>query len=185
MEHTHMHPTLSLAPPARRPLAALAAVLLALGLIVASALPALAHAGEAEHSHGMGFEDADFLDPVIWDGIATVDCTAAGEGTIVWTLTGSDGIEYAELHIDEPVRTVTARTGGPYVWISPLYPLDEISADVDRIVGELADSSRVTAVLCPEGGSGDTGTLLAGVGGGIAVGAVLGLLVGRRRSSGV
>ncbi len=180
-----MHPSLSLVPAARRPLTALAALALALGLVVASALPALAHAGDDSHSHGMGFEDADFLDPVIWDGMATVDCAAAGEGTIVWTLTGSDGVEYAELHIDQPVRTVTARTGGPYVWISPLYPLDEIEADVDRIVGELADSSRFTAVYCPDGGSGDTSTLLAGVGGGIAVGAVLGLLVGRRRSSGV
>jgi hypothetical protein len=185
METTRMHPSLSLVPAARRPLTALAALALALGLIVASALPALAHAGDDSHSHGMGFEDADFLDPVIWDGMATVDCAAAGEGTIVWTLTGSDGVEYAELHIDQPVRTVTARTGGPYVWISPLYPLDEIEADVDRIVGELADSSRFTAVYCPDGGSGDTSTLLAGVGGGIAVGAVLGLLVGRRRSSGV
>ncbi len=178
-----MHPSLSLAPAARRPLTALAALALALGLVVASALPALAHAGDGAHSPVMGFDDADFLDPVIWDGLATVDCTAAGEGTIVWTLTGSDGVEYAELHIDMPVRTVTARTGGPYLWVSPLYPLDEIEADVDRIVGELADSSRFTAVYCPEGGSGDSGTLLAGVGGGIAVGAVLGLLVGRRRSS--
>jgi hypothetical protein len=180
-----MHTSLSLAPVVRRPLTALAATALALGLVVASALPALAHAGEGGHTHGMGFEDADFLDPVIWDGMATVDCTAAGEGTIVWTLTGSEGVEYAELHIDEPVRTVTSRTGGPYLWVSPLYPLDEIEADVDRIVGELAASSRFTAVFCPEGGSADSGTLLAGVGGGIAVGAVLGLLVGRRRSAGV
>jgi len=185
-----MHPSLSRTSLSRtsaahRPLVTLAALALALGLVVASALPALAHAGDDSHSHGMGFEDADFLDPVIWDGVATVDCAAAGEGTIVWTLTGSDGVEYAELHIDEPVRTVTARTGGPYVWISPLYPLDEIEADVDRIVGELAASSRFTAVYCPEGGSSDSATLLAGVGGGIAVGAVLGLLIGRRRSSGV
>ncbi len=180
-----MHPPLSITPTVRHTLAGLSAMAVALGLIVASALPALAHAGDSSHSHGTGFEDADFLDPVIWDGTATVDCSVAGEGTILWTLTGSAGVEYAELHIDEPVRTVTARTGGPYLWVSPLYPFDEIEADVDRIVGELAGDVRVTAVACPDGGDGEDGdasTLLAGVGGGVAVGAVLGLLVGRRRN---
>jgi hypothetical protein len=153
-------------------------------LLAALATPALAH-GASDHSHSSDFEDADFLDPIIWDGTSSVDCRAAAEGTIVWTLTGSEGVEYAELHIDEPESSIVRRTGGPYVWISPLYPLDEIEADVDRIVGELASSSRFTAVYCPEGGSADSATLLAGVGGGIAVGAVLGLLVGRRRSAGV
>jgi hypothetical protein len=180
-------------------------------LLLAAAGPALAHAGEDSHSHGglTGFEDAVFLDPIIWDGESTVDCRIAGEGTIVWTLTGSEGVEYAELHIDEPERSIVRRTGGPYVWVSPLYPLDEIEADVDRIVGELADDAAFTAVTCPEGGveeaaaapsaapvatpaateaaagpsdDGSAGLLLP-VGGGVLAGAVLGLLVGSRRRS--
>ncbi len=161
---------------------------LALGaaLLTLLATPALAHAGDGDHSHGgmTGFEDADFLDPVIWDGTSSVDCRAAAEGTIVWTLTGSDGVEYAELHIDEPEATVTRKTGGPYVWISPLYPLDEIEADADRIVGVLADGARLEAVTCPEGGTGgDSAGLLLPVGGGVIAGAALGLLVGSRRRS--
>jgi len=178
-----MPTTLRASAAPRQLMGVLAALALALGLVLAAALPALAHGGEAGHTHGMAFEGADFLDPIVWDGVAQVDCSAAGQGTIVWTLTGSDGVEYAELHIDEPVSSVTARSGGPYVWISPLYALDEIEADVDRIVGELSDDARFTATLCPEGGSSDNGTLLAGVGGGIAVGVVLGLLVGRRRTA--
>jgi hypothetical protein len=154
-------------------------------LLAALSTPALAH-GDADHSHGgmTGFEDADFLDPVLWDGTSSVDCRVAGEGTIVWTLTGSAGVEYAELHIDEPESSIVRRSGGPYVWISPLYPLDEIEADVDRIVGALADDARVDAVTCPEGGDGDSAAGIAlPVGGGVVTGAVLGLLVGSRRRS--
>jgi hypothetical protein len=153
-------------------------------LLALLATPAHAH-GDGDHTHGgiSGFEDADFLDPIIWDGSSSVDCRVAGEGTIVWLLTGSDGVEYAELHIDEPESTVTARTGGPYVWISPLYPLDAIEADVDRIVGVLADDARLDAVTCPEGGEGRAAGLAVPVGGGIVVGGVLGLLVGSRRRS--
>jgi hypothetical protein len=165
-----------------RPLRMIVALGAAL-LLAALATPALAH-GDSDHSHSGGFEDADFLDPVIWDGSSSVDCRAAGEGTIVWTLTGSDGVEYAELHIDEPEATVTGKTGGPYVWISPLYPLDEIEADVDRIVGVLDDGARVDAVTCPEGGdSNELAGLALPVGGGVIAGAVLGLLVGSRRRS--
>lgn len=181
---------------------------LAASVLLAAAGPVLAHAGEDAHTHGglSGFEDAVFLDPLIWDGASSVDCRIAGEGTIVWTLTGSAGVEYAELHIDEPERTVTAKTGGPYVWISPLYALDGIEADVDRIVGTLDDDARFTAVTCPEGGDmtavptpattptesaepaeppepatdGTTGLLLP-VGGGVLAGAALGLVVGSRR----
>jgi hypothetical protein len=154
-------------------------------LIGVLATPALAH-GDADHSHGgmTGFEDAEFLDPILWDGTSRVDCSAAAEGTIVWTLTGSAGVEYAELHIDEPESSIVRRTGGPYVWISPLYPLDEIEADVDRIVGVLADGARVDAVTCPEGGEGsDAAGLALPVGGGVVAGAALGLLVGSRRRS--
>ncbi len=161
-----------------------AAALLAALLTFAIALPASAHAGDDGHSHGHshGFEDADFLDPVIWDGTSTVDCRAAAEGTIVWTLTGSAGVDYAELHIDEPEKTVTAKTGGPYVWISPLYPLDEIEADADRIVGVLADGARLDAVTCPEGGVAESSAgLLLPVGGGVLAGGALGLLIGARR----
>lgn len=166
-------------PRARRAFVAVAATLFAIAL----ASPALAH-GDDGHGHSHGFDDADFLDPVIWDGTSTVDCRAAAEGTIVWTLTGSGGVEYAELHIDEPVATVTAKTGGPYVWISPLYPLDEIEADADRIVGTLSDDARLEAVTCPDGGdesSGSAGDLALPVGGGIAAGAIIGFIVGSRR----
>jgi hypothetical protein len=172
------HPVTDVLTPLRTTLALSAALLMAL-----AAAPALAH-GDGDHSHSHGFEDADFLDPVLWDGTSSVDCRAAAEGTIVWTLTGSTGVEYAELHIDEPEATVTAKTGGPYVWISPLYPLDEIEADVDRIVGVLADDARVDAVTCPEGGDGGSAAGIAlPVGGGVVAGAVLGLLVGSRRRS--
>ena len=165
---------------------AAAATGLATLLLLAAAGPALAHAGEETHSHGgmTGFGDAVFLDPMIWDGESSVDCRIAGEGTIVWTLTGSESVEYAELHIDEPVSSIVRRTGGPYVWVSPLYPLDEIEADVDRIVGALADDARFTAVTCPEGGvEDDAAGLLLPVGGGVLAGAALGLLVGSRRRS--
>ena len=165
-----------------------AAAALAALLSLALALPASAHAGDGDHGHSHGhshgFDDADFLDPVIWDGTSSVDCRAAGEGTIVWTLTGSAGVEYAELHIDEPEATVTAKTGGPYVWISPLYPLDEIEADADRIVGTLADGARLEAVTCPEGGAGGDGWLIGAAVVGVALaGGALGLLVGSRRRS--
>lgn len=199
-------PTAAL-PLARAAIGATAAAM----LLVAAAGPAFAHAGEDSHTHGglTGFEDAVFLDPIIWDGESTVDCRIAGEDTIVWTLTGSADVEYAELHIDAPERSIVRRTGGPYVWISPLYPLDEIEADVDRIVGVLADDAAFTAVTCPEGGveeaaaeptaapsttpsapeapagssEDDTAGLLLPVGGGVLAGAVLGLLVGSRRRS--
>lgn len=160
------------------------AVTVAALLTIAVATPALAH-GDDSHGHAHDSDDADFLDPVIWDGTSTVDCRAAAEGTIVWTLTGSADVEYAELHIDEPEATVAARTGGPYVWISPLYPLDEIEADVDRIVGALADGARVDAVTCPEGGDelGGAADLALPIGGGIIAGAILGFLAGSRRRS--
>jgi hypothetical protein len=175
-----MHSDLHVAIAPRRPVAILSALAVALGLVLAAATPALAHSGDVSHSHGG--DDADFADPVVWDGVAARDCAAAGQGTIVWTLSGSDAVTFAELHIDEPVRSVTSRNAAPFVWVSPLYPLDEIEADADRITGELAATARLTAVYCPEGGSSDAGTLAAGVGGGVAVGAALGLLVGRRRS---
>ncbi len=187
----HMHASSNITTDLRitRSTAA-AAVALALGLVLSTALPALADPGHSHdhghsHSHSHGAEDGDFADPVIWDGSAQVDCTVAGEDTIVWTLTGSAGVEYAELHIDEPVRSVTSRDAAPYIWISPLYPLDEIEADADRILGELSASATLDAVYCPAGGAGTDGstTLVAGVGGGIAAGAALGLLVGRRRGS--
>jgi hypothetical protein len=112
-----------------------------------------------------------------------VDCTAAGQGTIVWTLTGSTGVEYAELHIDAPVRSVTTRNAAPYVWISPLYALDTIEVDVDRIVGELAEDARLDAVYCPEGGEAIGQRANLAIGAGVVAGAALGLLVGRRRST--
>ena len=66
---------------APRPLmGTLAALTLALGLVLTPAFPALAHGGEAGHTHGMAFEGADFLDPIVWDGVAQVDCSAAGQG---------------------------------------------------------------------------------------------------------
>jgi hypothetical protein len=201
MTHSLTLPSVPAVPSPMFARAAAATALAAL-LLLSAAGPALAHAGEDTHSHGgmTGFEDAVFLDPIIWDGTSTIDCRIAGEGTIVWTLTGSEGVEYAELHIDEPESSIVRRTGGPYVWVSPLYPLDEIEADVDRIVGVLATDARFTAVTCPEGGvesgvatpaaapSGpsipvedDTAGLLLPVGGGVLAGAALGLLVGSRR----
>jgi hypothetical protein len=178
-------PSSSTAPSRLLARAAAVAALAALVLLAVSG-PVLAGPSDGSHSHGglTGFEDAVFLDPIIWDGESSVDCRIAGEGTIVWTLTGSESVEYAELHIDEPVSSIVRRTGGPYVWVSPLYPLDEIEADVDRIVGALADDARFTAVTCPEGGvEDDAAGLLLPVGGGVIAGAALVLLVGSRRRS--
>jgi hypothetical protein len=182
-DHVHASSNITTDLRITRSAAAAAAVALALGLVLSTALPALADPGH-DHGHSHGAEDGDFADPVIWDGSARLDCTVAGEDTIVWTLTGSAGVEYAELHIDEPVRSVTSRNAAPYVWVSPLYALDEIGADADRILGELSANATLNAVYCPAGGAGSAGpsTLITGVGGGVAVGAALGLLVGRRRS---
>jgi hypothetical protein len=149
-------------------------------LSLALALPALAHAGGEPHSHERDMSERILIE---WDGTATEDCRAAGEGTILWTLTGSDAVTYAELHIDEPVFSVTVRDGGPYLWVSPLYPLDEISADVDWVDGPLADGAALTATTCSEGGSGDAAGLLLPVGGGVLAGGALGLLLGSRRRS--
>jgi hypothetical protein len=177
-----MHQTSSTRPTS--PLTMLLAAAAAVSLVLASALPALAHAGADDHSDdGDRFAGVEFADPVIWDEQATVDCTAAGQGTIVWTLTGSTGVEYAELHIDEPVRSVTTRNAAPYVWISPLYALDAIGADVDRIVGELADDARLDAVYCPEGGEAIGQRTSLAIGAGVVAGAALGLLIGRRRTT--
>jgi hypothetical protein len=179
--------SLALARPSARQarlLAALAALGLAALLSLALALPALAHTGGEPHSHERSMDERVRID---WDGTATEDCRATGEGTILWTLTGSDAVLYAELHIDEPVESVTVREGGPYLWISPLYPLDEIEADVDWVDGPLADGARLTATTCAIGGaaasSSDTAGLLVPVGGGVLAGGALGLLVGSRRRS--
>jgi hypothetical protein len=158
----------------------LAAVGLAALLSLALALPALAHAGGEPHSHERDMSERVMIE---WDGTATEDCRAAGEGTILWTLTGSDAVLYAELHIDEPVESVTVRDGGPYLWVSPLYPLDEIEADVDWVDGPLAAGAALTATYCPDGGSGAAAGMLLPVGGGVLAGGVLGLLVGARRRS--
>jgi hypothetical protein len=169
--------------------------LIALVITIAAALLlptgiAHAHADGGSHGHSHGTDDG--RDPatrvkIEWDGTGTEDCRATGEGTILWTLTGSDAVIYAELHIDEPVFTVTVRDGGPYLWISPLYPLEEIAADVDWVDGPLEDGARLTATTCPEGGSAAAARsatdLLLPVGGGVLVGGVLGLLVGSRRRS--
>jgi len=164
-------------PRSARMLAALGlAALLSLSL----ALPALAHTGGEPHSHERDMSERILIE---WDGTATEDCRATGEGTILWTLTGSDAVTYAELHIDEPAFSVTVRDGGPYIWISPLYPLDEISADVDWVDGPLADGAALTATTCSEGGSDDAAGLLLPVGGGVLAGGVLGLLLGARRRS--
>ena len=159
----------------------LAAIGLAALLSLALALPALAHAGGEPHSHERDMSERVKID---WDGTATEDCRATGEGTILWTLTGSGAVTYAELHIDEPVESVTVREGGPYIWISPLYPLDEIEADVDWVDGPLADGARLTATTCPEGGAGGDGWLIGAAVVGVALaGGALGLLVGTRRRS--
>ena len=172
-----------------RPAHMLAALGVAALLSFSLVLPALAHAGGEPHSHERDMADRVRID---WDGTATEDCRATGEGTILWTLTGSDAVTYAELHIDEPAESVTVREGGPYLWISPLYPLDEIEADVDWVDGPLADGAALTATTCPIGGaaaagaaasSSDASGLLVPVGGGVLAGGALGLLVGSRRRS--
>jgi len=175
MHRTHT----STATPLARLLALSTATAAALLLVLAG--PALAHAGDDSHSHSD--DDIDYADPIVWDGVSTVDCAATGEGTILWTLTGSDDVTYAELHIDEPVRSVTSRNAPPFIWVSPFYALDTIDADVDRIVGELAADAQLVVVHCPEGGAADGAGLALPVGGSLIVGALLGLLVGSRRRS--
>lgn len=106
------------------------------------ALLAAPVAADDDHGH-------DHADAIVWDGSATQDCSVADPGTIVWELTEAEGAGYVELHIDEPEASVTSVDGPPHVWVSELYPLDEIEADADNIHGELGEGARLLATYCP------------------------------------
>lgn len=152
---------------------------LLLGLLALAAPAALAH-DDDDHDHD---DDVEYADPVIWDGTSTVDCRLTGEGTIRWELTGSDDVTVAELHIDQPVRSVTSRNAPPYVWISDLHPLDEMDADADRITGDLGADATLVATTCPAGGDDPSIAPLALAGGGGLVLGLAGGLLARRRGS--
>lgn len=114
--------------------------LLVTGLLLV-AVPAWA---DDDHGH-------DHADAVVWDGNATEDCSVADPGTIRWELTEAENAGYVELHIDEPVASVTSVDGPPHVWVSELYPLEDIEADADNIHGELGEGAQLLATYCPEG----------------------------------
>lgn len=102
-------------------------------------------AGAAEdHGH-------DHADAIVWDGSATEDCSVADPGTITWELTDAQNAGYVELHIDEPEASVTSVEGPPHVWVSDLYPLDEIEADADGIHGDVGEGAALLATYCPGG----------------------------------
>ncbi len=133
------------------------AVTLTFALLVLAAVPA---AADDDQGH-------DHADAIIWDGTATEDCSVADPGTIVWELTEAEDAGYVELHIDEPEASVTSVDGPPHVWVTPLYPLEEIEADADNIHGELGEGAELLATYCPDGRLPHTGlplALLAGLG---------------------
>lgn len=150
-----------------------ALVLLLSGLLMFASSPAaLAH---AVHDHS---DDAaiEYADPVLFDGDVINDCQVVGADMILWELTGSDAVTYAELHIDEPEPSVTSRTAAPYIFLTPRYEFALIEADVDRIVGDIAADARVTATVCDNSAMSWL-PIATGV-----VGLAVGVLAGRARN---
>jgi len=144
---------------------------LTLAMLVASA-PAWAADG---HGH-------DHADAIVWDGNAIEDCSVADPGTIRWELTEAEDAGYVELHIDEPEASVTSVDGPPHVWVSDLYPLDQIEADADAIHGDIGGGAQLIATYCPAGTLPHTGmptTAVALLG---AAMLALGLFLRRRTS---
>lgn len=153
-------------------------------LIALSATAAFAHAN-ADHDNDTDIveDHMNYAEPVLFDGDVTTDCTVVGRDLILWELTGSDEVTYAELHIDEPEYSVTTRTATPYIWVTPRYDLDALDADADRIVGAISPDARLRVTICdatdPADTSGDTPWLPAATG---IAGAALGMIGGRRLS---
>jgi len=153
----------------------------AVAVVALNTTAAFAHTGQAHD------DDVDYADPVLFDGEIITDCSVVGTGMIVWELTGSADVTYAELHVDEPEASVIARTGAPYIWITPRYDIDLIEADADRIIGAIAADARLVATICDEAGTTDAtdpnaNTPLLPVATGLA-GAALGVIGSRRLAS--
>lgn len=154
---------------------------IALGAVALTATTAFAHVDQTHED-----DNVDYANPVLFDGEVITDCSVIGTDMILWELTGSQGVTYAELHIDQPEASVTTRTATPYLWVTPRYDVDVIDADADRIVGDIDPAARLIATICDAVEPDDvpdtnTGTRLLPVTTGI-VGAALGMIGGRRLS---
>ncbi|MEX2533523.1 MAG: hypothetical protein WD360_06125 [Nitriliruptoraceae bacterium] len=149
---------------------------LAVALVALGTTAAFAHTSQTQER-----DVTDYADPVLFDGEVNTDCSVVGTDMILWELTGSNGVTYAELHVDQPEASVTTRTAAPYIWVTPRYAMDLIDADVDRIVGDIDPSARLIATICDVADTNDTNTAtpLLPVATGIA-GAALGMIAGRR-----
>lgn len=146
---------------------------LTLALFVLSATPAFAH---VNHTHAD--DDVDYADPVLFDDDIITDCSVIGQDMILWELTGSSEVTYAELHIDEPEDSVTTRSAAPYIWVTLRYDLAAVDADADRIVGDIADDVRLTATICDAKQTNATGLIATVIGVGAAGG--IGFYAGRK-----
>ncbi|TVR31516.1 MAG: hypothetical protein EA388_13390 [Nitriliruptor sp.] len=104
----------------------------------------MAAPASADDDHDHGHADA-----IIWDGNTTEDCSIADPGTIVGELTETEEAGYVELHIDEPEDSVTPVDDPPHVWVSELFPLEEIATDADNIHGDLGEGAALLATFCP------------------------------------
>ena len=118
-------------------------------LIAFSATAAFAY---PNHTHAD--DDKDYADPVLFDNDIVNDCSLIGPDMILWELTGSDGVTYAELHIDAPEASVTTRSFAPYLFVTPRYDFAVLEADVDRILGAITDDAQLIATICDPNGTG-------------------------------
>ena len=142
-----------------------------LALIAFGTTAAFAH---PNHTHDD--DDKDYADPVLFDNDIVNDCSLIGPDMILWELTGSDGVTSAELHIDAPEASVTTRSFAPYLFVTPRYDFAVLEADVDRILGDIADDAQLIATICDQT---DTGAPWLPYATGL-FGISLGLIGGRR-----
>jgi hypothetical protein len=114
-----------------------------LALIAFGTTAAFAH---PNHTHDD--DDKDYADPVLFDNDIVNDCSLIGPDMILWELTGSDGVTSAELHTNAPEASVTTRSFAPYLFVTPRYDFAVLEADVDRILGDIADDAQLIATIC-------------------------------------
>jgi len=142
-----------------------------LALIAFGTTAAFAH---PNHTHDD--DDKDYADPVLFDNDIVNDCSLIGPDMILWELTGSDGVTSAELHTNAPEASVTTRSFAPYLFVTPRYDFAVLEADVDRILGDIADDAQLIATICDQT---DTGAPWLPYATGL-FGISLGLIGGRR-----
>jgi len=147
---------------------------IAVSLLTLSATAAIAHTADSD-THN---DAQDYGEPVLFDGTVITDCAVIGADMILWELTGSAQLTYAELHIDTPKPSVTARNAAPYIWVTPRYDFALIDADADRIVGDIDANAQLIATICDDNDTVTSTPWLPYITG--VVGAALGVIGGRR-----